>query len=61
MGEKEYDDICKDLKKGRIWRSIKEKWADHYGEPWPTYQSEYFNRHGIGNNDKLGKIMICII
>lgn len=55
VGEKEYDDICKDFKKGRIWRSIKEKWADHYGEPWPTYQSEYFNRHGIGNNDKLWK------
>lgn len=55
VGEKEYDDICKDFKKGRIWKSIKEKWADHYGELWPTYQSEYFNRHGIGNNDKLGK------
>ena len=61
MSEKEYNDICKEFKKGKIRCGIKEKWAEHYGEPWPTYQQEYFEKHGITNNDKLGKIMICII
>lgn len=55
MSEKEYNDICKEFKKGKIRCGIKEKWAEHYGEPWPTYQQEYFEKHGITNNDKLGK------